>query len=278
MDRSMPGRLIRRIVGKLSGKRLARTQTTDARLIAAIEADNIQAVWKAIGDGADPRHSDDRGYADLPLRKACYFGHSAIVKFLINQGADANAQNFEGLSAPLRLAAKSGHMRVVASLLKRGSLYTPSILHMLPDGIAKQVADVAAALRDTVAREKSKKVKKLPEATARPVSKAAIPARAPLKAEIPLSRPPLCSFSRDQEQRDNASDNEEYFLDEGCYGLDTNVLCMDIERIEREFEEAERERIDSLTRRKPDRVAGPAQNSSPAAPSFTGARAEEPVP
>jgi hypothetical protein len=51
---------------------------------------------------------------------AAQLGHAAVVRLLVQRGADVNARNFCGISA-LEAAAEGGHEEIVSFLLSRGA-------------------------------------------------------------------------------------------------------------------------------------------------------------
>ncbi|KAE8440718.1 hypothetical protein EG329_006769 [Mollisiaceae sp. DMI_Dod_QoI] len=81
----------------------------------------INETYKLLS--ADPAYNlnlnpDDRGLT--PLSLAVYKGHKAIVKLLLEKGADANAAGQDG-STPLHQASENGHVEVVKLLLEKGA-------------------------------------------------------------------------------------------------------------------------------------------------------------
>jgi ankyrin repeat protein len=72
-------------------------------------------------DGVDP-DSKDPEYGQTPLSWAARNGHEAVVKSLLNKGADVNAQGRHDGSA-LQAAAWNGHRVVALMLLYNGADY-----------------------------------------------------------------------------------------------------------------------------------------------------------
>lgn len=55
-----------------------------------------------------------------PLHMACINGHTNIVRFLIDHGADPNIQNHEG-NTPLHIAAEYGYTEIIHILINSGA-------------------------------------------------------------------------------------------------------------------------------------------------------------
>ena len=77
---------------------------TTNKLIDAIRAGSLSGVLTALNDGGDIEMPDMHGCSGLPLRTACFEGNLAIVRELLNRGANPNAIASDGPGAPLRLA------------------------------------------------------------------------------------------------------------------------------------------------------------------------------
>lgn len=94
---------------------------TASKLIAAIRAGRLNGVVDALDDGADIEESDMHGSRGLPLRTACFEGNLAIVRELLDHGANPNAAASDGPGAPLRLALRRKHNEIAALLLQQGA-------------------------------------------------------------------------------------------------------------------------------------------------------------
>lgn len=122
---------------------------TTNKLIDAIRAGSLSGVLTALDDGDDIEMPDMHGYSGLPLRTACFEGNLAIVRELLNRGANPNAIASDGPGAPLRLALRKGHQDITDLLLQKGAtppdgmvlpaviLDAPSV--PLPDEITKSI-------------------------------------------------------------------------------------------------------------------------------------------
>lgn len=95
-----------------------------SNLITAIRASHLDGVRMALADGADVNEPDMHGHGGLPLRTACFDGNAAIVRELLQHGANPNAQASDGPGAALRLALRRGH-REIADLLRQHGAQEP---------------------------------------------------------------------------------------------------------------------------------------------------------
>ncbi|KAH6664496.1 hypothetical protein B0J14DRAFT_523182, partial [Halenospora varia] len=79
----------------------------------------VKAVVKLLLDqGADVNLKDN--YKRTPLHQASVNGHTKVVQLLLDQGADVNSKDSDG-KTPLDLASASGHAEVVQLLLDQGA-------------------------------------------------------------------------------------------------------------------------------------------------------------
>ena len=79
---------------------------------------DLEAIEKALRDGADPDRLGEKGIA--PLSWAAIMGQDDAVGMLLDQGADINRRNADG-GTPLHAAAFLGRSSTVTLLLTRGA-------------------------------------------------------------------------------------------------------------------------------------------------------------
>ena len=89
-----------------------------AALRGAARNGHTDVVEYLVEQGADVNFVDWRG--DTALRGAARYGHLAVVEFLVGSGADVNAANDDGQTA-LLIAAEGGHLSVVEYLVEQGA-------------------------------------------------------------------------------------------------------------------------------------------------------------
>ncbi len=171
---------------------------TPTNLMMAIRAGLLDGVINAITMGADIEEADMHGFTGLPLRTACFEGNVAIVRELLNHGADINAIAGDGPNAPLRLAQRGKHQDIIALLLAHGAETTPA-------------------------------------ATQTPLPRANIeaPTDTHIKFEETPSALPDNSIEFTRDEPNATGDIEEINLTAG-YGLDTNLLTLDLLRMSEE--------------------------------------------
>jgi ankyrin repeat protein len=179
---------------------MAKPEFKTSALMAAIRNRNLDAVLRALDDGAEVDESDIHGHPGLPLRTACFEGETAIVAELIRRGANVNAPGSDGHGMPIRLAARAGHRAIIDLLVANGA--------EIPHGVLIDFAPPEA----------------LAPATPQPPEETA-----PSSLDIPL----LDELTTSQL---SLSPRQEYPLIEevdaqGCYGVDTNVLNQDLLRL-----------------------------------------------
>ncbi len=96
------------------------SSSKNAKLTRAAEAGRLQDVQSALVDGVD-LNARDAYYADCTaLILASQKGHTDIVKFLLDKGADVNVKAGMGFTA-LTFASFNGHIDIVKILLSKGA-------------------------------------------------------------------------------------------------------------------------------------------------------------
>jgi ankyrin repeat protein len=111
---------------------------TTHKLIEAIHAGSLNGVINALDDGEDIEMPDMHGYGGLPLRTACFEGNLAIVRELLNHGANPNSDASDGPGAPMRLALREGHHDIVDLLVQEGALVPDGV------GISTEISDISS--------------------------------------------------------------------------------------------------------------------------------------
>lgn len=92
-------------------------QPFDGPLFRAIPEGHESIVRLLLAHGADVNNRDSL-FGATPLISACAFGRTNVVKVLLDNKADINAQTKGGLS-PLMQASRNGHFSIVQLLLER---------------------------------------------------------------------------------------------------------------------------------------------------------------
>lgn len=180
-----------------------------SQLVSAIRAGHLDGVIAAIENGGNIEETDIHGCSGLPLRTACFAGDEAIVRELLRRGADLNAMAADGPGAPLRLALRAGHPNIAALLIQYGAA--------IPAGLA-----LDAGVLD------------------RPGS----PPECDGAVDIPLL--PDDSGTVTDPYPDHPIEEVDV---SACYGTDTNLLTLDILRLE--------DSADAAGQRRPALVAEP---------------------
>lgn len=191
---------------------------TSNNLIEAIRAGRLSGVISALESGENIELPDMHGYSGLPLRTACFEGNLAIVRELLNHGANPNAAASDGPGAPLRLAMRKGHQDIVDLLLQAGAMLAESV-EIPPEEVDTPIDPfpaevVAPSLPES---EPSNIIEFSPPSLTPPTNEAILP-------ELPESKPGnLIEFSSSDillpiEDADMSSH----------FGTDTSVLSMDL--------------------------------------------------
>lgn len=101
--------------------KIKRDSTGRSQLQRACKKGDLDEVKLLISKGASPNECDFGGFTCL--HEAALAGHSEIVLFLIEKGADVNKQAFEAgdLETPLMDACENKHLETVEILLRHGA-------------------------------------------------------------------------------------------------------------------------------------------------------------
>jgi ankyrin repeat protein len=91
----------------------------ETQLLRAAHAGNWNRFVKVLPKCPDVNVRDR--YGRTPLILACYQADASVVKALIQQGADVNLADGNGLSTPLHRAAYAGNAEVAEVLIKEGA-------------------------------------------------------------------------------------------------------------------------------------------------------------
>jgi ankyrin repeat protein len=96
----------------------SRTEQINETLIAAVDAESIGAMEKALASGADINGKDREGMT--PLMHAALRGNQEIVEFLLKRRARVDLVDIFGVTA-LMQASWAGHAGIVADLVTAGA-------------------------------------------------------------------------------------------------------------------------------------------------------------
>lgn len=93
-------------------------QTED--LMKAIRSGSLTRVRAALEAGASVDMNDGQGVPGLPLGIACFMGHIAIVRELLERGAKTSLSDNPSAS-PLAMAIRGNHTEIVRLLIEFGA-------------------------------------------------------------------------------------------------------------------------------------------------------------
>ncbi|KAF3287344.1 hypothetical protein TWF970_007070 [Orbilia oligospora] len=101
----------------------ANTELYEPDRVTPIYYASFGGLLFAVKDLISKGHSIDSGGQDYgnALQAAAAGGHEEIVEFLLNQGANVNAQDASHYGNALNAASIEGHFKIVKSLLKQGA-------------------------------------------------------------------------------------------------------------------------------------------------------------
>ena len=195
---------------------MAAKKLTASKLIVAIREGLLSDVIKSIEEGSDIEEADMHGFFGLPLRTACFEGDEAIVRELLKHGVNINTVASDGPGAPLRLAQRRGHQSVVDLLQLHGAEILPSL---------------AASSNETSAETSPNRASHIIEFETTPIE-----AVAPELPEEPSAAPPgnIIEFSSSPPPMEYAIEPERLIEEvdvTACYGTDTNLLTLDLMRL-----------------------------------------------
>lgn len=180
-----------------------------SKLIEAIRQGHIHGVIRALDGGCDIEEADQHGHPGLPLRTACFSGKPEIVHELIKRGANVNAAGSDGPNMPLRLALRARNADIVRLLLANGAEVPAGLTvpaeYLVPPEKPSELPPEFPPMEFETAPKVSSREDFLPEHP----------------ASSPATEAP-------------AGEKEYHILEEvditANYGLDTNLLNMDMER------------------------------------------------
>ena len=109
---------VRRLLEEDPGLLQAPDESGFVPLMRAVGGGHIEVVAYCLDRGAEVNHRHGTAHVNAAFW-ACSHGYPAILRLLLDQGADPCVRAITGWT-PLAIAAHRGHMEVVAMLLKYG--------------------------------------------------------------------------------------------------------------------------------------------------------------
>ncbi|XP_058770243.1 protein VAPYRIN-LIKE-like [Vicia villosa] len=102
-------------------------------LLRAARVDNVHALKRCLGEGAEVNRKDQNGWT--PLHWASFKGRIKSVKVLLEHGAEVDCVDDAGYT-PLHCAAEAGHLQVALVLIAHGGCQTnlKTFQHVSPMG------------------------------------------------------------------------------------------------------------------------------------------------
>jgi hypothetical protein len=109
-----------RVVWQRGDEKRLLNQAASKNLLRACWRGDAVAAEEAIAAGANVDYVDDTDTRMTVLHEAAFEGKFAVVKLLLEGGANPNPHNAGG-NTPLMLAARRGHLEVVKALVAGGA-------------------------------------------------------------------------------------------------------------------------------------------------------------
>lgn len=123
---------------------------TQLDLLNAVRAGRLQDVRAALDAGLP---LDDEGEPGLIIGLACFFGHPAIVRELVERGATVNLADNRLPTSPLAMAVRGQRTEVVRLLIEFGAV--------VPDGMATGLSEQEVALARWIAQREGGAVEEI---------------------------------------------------------------------------------------------------------------------
>ena len=89
-------------------------------LHTAVDAGDLARVQVLVAAGADIEESDENDRSHTPLLRAARKGNITVARYLVERGANKEAE-YRGGDTPLIIAAYKGYMEVVRMLIDHGA-------------------------------------------------------------------------------------------------------------------------------------------------------------